>query len=71
MPYVSPIVATIDRLGRLYCQSCSVSCGITGSPQHADNGAMSDEHCDLCGEEIEFGTRKVKDVLLHIGARND
>lgn len=54
MPYIAPVVAYSDSLGRLWCASCGPHSERENRPEYADNGAMDGETCDGCGEPIAF-----------------
>lgn len=54
MPFVAPVVAHIDRLGYLRCDSChpELAGEITAIPVHADSSHVG-ELCDSCLRALE------------------
>lgn len=53
MPWLAPQVATIDRLGNLFCKSCAEKYEIEGNPVWGECHFAEDDKCDRCSKQIE------------------
>jgi|GEM_PF-4130838 len=51
MPWIAPIIATVDSLGYLYCTDCRPA--DSGEPVHGDQHFGADDKCERCGKQLE------------------
>lgn len=51
MPWIPPVLAHVDQLGRIFCVRCSPE--LTESPIHGDQWFGEDDKCERCLERLE------------------
>lgn len=51
MPYVAPVIAHVDSLGRLYCIDCEPE--LIGYPVYGDMWFTAEDKCERCSKVLE------------------